>query len=355
MKKYRTSLILLAVLAVIAAFLLVKNGKGTFRKKDNSFAISDSSNVTKFFLTDKNNNSVTLMRSSNGTWLLNGKYEVNPSMIEVMLSTFISIEPKSPIAKGTRNTIIRMMAGKSVKAEIYQRVYRINIFDKVKLFPHEKLTRTYYVGDPTMDNSGTFMLMEGSDDPYVVNIPGFRGFVGTRYSAMEGDWRSHSVFRVRVPEIKSVSVNFGERPTHSFRITNQENKYFTLTSLFDNKQIENFDTTKVVGFLSMFRNLNYERVLDEMKLTKRDSILKVPPTNEIVLVDKLGKTRSLKMWKRRADIGQLDLDGNQAEWDLERMYALMDNSEFLVSVQYFVFNDVLPPLPWFMSESKQQN
>ena len=352
MKKYRASLILLAVLTLVATFLLIKNSGGTFRKKDNSFAISDTSSVTKFFLSDKNNNSVTLTRSANGTWILNGKYEVNPTMIEVMLNTFISIQPKAPIARGTRNTIIRMMAGKSVKAEIYQRVYRINIFDKVKLFPHEKLTRTYYVGDPTMDNSGTFMLMEGSENPSIVNIPGFRGFVGSRYSVMEGDWRSHSVFSIRVPEIQSVSVSFSERPQHSYRITNQNDEKFTITSLFDNKDIANFDTTKVVGFLSMFRNLNYERVLDEMKATKRDSILSIPPTNEIVLVDKLGKTHSLKMWKRKADIGQLDLDGNQAVWDLERMYALMNNSEFMVSLQYFSFNDVLAPLPWFVSDAK---
>jgi hypothetical protein len=355
MKKYRASLILLAVLTLVATFLLIKNSGGTFRKKDNSFAISDTSNVTKFFLTDKKNNSVTVVRTPNGNWVLNDKYDVDPSMINVILNTFISIEPKSPIARGTRNTIIRMLAGKSVKTEIYQRVYRINIFDKIKLFPHEKLTRTYYVGDPTMDNSGTFMLMEGSEDPYIVNIPGFRGFVGTRYSALEGDWRSHSVFRVRVPEIKSVTVNFSDRPTHSFRITNKDNKFFTLTSLFDNKEIPKFDTTKVVGFLSMFRNLNYERVLDEMKQTKYDSILNVTPTNEIVLVDKLGKSHSLKMWKRKADIGQLDLDGNQAEWDLERMYALIDKSEYLVTVQYFVFNEVLPPLPWFISDTGQQN
>jgi hypothetical protein len=109
----------------------------------------------------------------------------------------------------------------------------------------------------------------------------------------------------------------------------------------------------VVGMLSLFRNLNYERVLDEMKKPKQDSILKITPTKEIVLVDKLGKSHSLKMWKRKADIGQLDMDGNQAEWDLERMYALIDNSDFLVSVQYFVFNDVLAPLPWFVTEKQK--
>lgn len=347
MKKYRTSIILLAVLAIIAAVMLITNSGGTFRKKSNLFAVSDTSNITKFFLADKNNNTVKVVRSADGSWVLNDKYEVNPTMVDVMLKTFIRIDTKAPVAKSTRNTIIRLMAGKSVKTEIYQKVYRINLFNSIKLFPHEKLTRTYYVGDATMDNSGTFMLMEGTEEPYIVNIPGFRGFVSTRYSAMEGDWRSHSVFKFRVPEISSVSVKFNEKPEKSFLITNQNNRMFTLTSTIDNRNIANFDTIKAVEFLSMFRNLNYERVLDEMTKTKRDSILESMPTYEITLVDKLGKTHTLTTWKRKADIGQLDLDGNQAVWDLERMYALVDNSEFLVSVQYFVFNDIFVPLQWF--------
>jgi len=347
MKKYRKSILLTIVLAIVAAFMLMNNRSGTFRKKSNSFAVSDTSNITKFFLADKNNNSVKLERTENGSWLLNGKYEVNPTMIQVMMKTFICIESKEPVAKSTRNTIIRLMAGKSVKTEIYQRVYRINLFNWIKLFPHEKRTRTYYVGDATMDNNGTYMLMAGSEDPYIVAIPGFRGFVATRYSPIEADWRSHSVFRYRVPDIANVSVVFNEKPVQSFRITNLNNRVFSLTTLADNRNIELFDTMRLVQYLSMFKNLNYESVLDEMSKSKRDSIIANPPSNVITLVDKMGKQHTLKTWKRKADFGQLDLDGNQAEFDLERMYGMVDNSEYLVSVQYFVFNDVLVPWQFF--------
>ncbi len=347
MKKYRISIILLLVLAVIAVIVLTKNTGDTFRNKSNVFAISDTTSVTKFFLADKNNNTVKVERKADGSWLLNDKYDVSPAMIQVILKTFIGIDVKAPVTKSTRNTIIRLMAGKSVKTEIYQRVYRINLFDKIKLFPHEKLTRTYYVGDATMDNSGTYMLMEGSEEPYIVNLPGFRGFVSTRYSALEGDWRSHAVFRFRVPEIASVGVQFNEKPENSFLITNPDNRSFTLTSMIDNRNIERFDTAKVVEYLSMYRNLNYERVLDEMAKTKMDSILSLTPTYVITLVDKAGKQHTLKTWKRKADIGALDLNGNQTEFDLERMYAVIDDSDYMVSVQYFVFFDVLMPLPFF--------
>jgi len=348
MKKYTKSLIIIGILAIIAAFMLLSRRSGTFRNESNTFAISDTSSVTKFFLADKNNNTVKVERSANGNWVLNDKYDVNPTMVQVMLKTFASIDIKDPVAKTVRNTIIRLMAGKSVKTEIFQRVYRVNLFNRIRLFPHEKLTRTYYVGDATMDNSGTYMLMEGSEEPFVVNIPGFRGFVAPRYSPMEADWRSHSVFRFRVPDIKSVSVNFSEKPEWSFRVENIDNRRFTLTSMLDNRNIEKFDTMRVVEYLSMFKNLNYESLLDDMTKSKRDSILSIAPTNEITLVDKLGKSHTLKTWKRKADPGQLDLEGNQSEFDLERMYGLLDNSEHFFMVQYFVFNDVLVPLPFFL-------
>ena len=350
MKKYRLSLIIILILAILAVIILINNSGGTFKKKNNEFAVSDTANITKFFLADKNNNTVKVERKKDGNWLVNDKYTVNPNMIEVIMKTFISIDIKAPVAKSKRNTILRVMAGKSVKTEIYQKVYRINLFDIITLFPHEKLTKTYYVGDATQDNSGTFMLMEGSEDPYIVYIPGFRGFVSTRYSAMEIDWRSHSIFRSRVPDISSVSVIFNRIPENSFRINNQNSRVFTLTSVLGNRNIEWFDTIKVVSYLSVFRNLNYERVLDEMTKTKYDSIVSNVPTYEVILTDKFGKSHTLKTWKRKADIGQLDIDGNQTEWDMERMYGLIDNSEHLVSVQYFAFNNVLVPLQWFLQQ-----
>lgn len=347
MKRYRNSIILLVVLALISAFMLLQNRSGTFRKDSNAFAVDDTSSITKFFLADKKNNTVKVERTEAGKWLLNDKYEVNPTMVQVMLHTFMSIDIKEPVAKATRNTIIRVMAGKSVKTEIYQKVYRINLFGKIKLFPHEKLTRTYYVGDATMENDGTFMLMEGSEDPYVVDIPGFRGFVTSRYSALEGDWRSHSIYRFRVPDLSSVTIKFNEKPELSYSITNNNNKEFVLTTLTDNSAVANFDTGRLVQYLGVYKNLNYESVLDEMTKAKRDSIVATVPTYEVILVDKPGKSHTLKAWKRKADPGQLDLDGNQAEYDFERMYGLIDNSEQLVSIQYFVFNEVFVPIQFF--------
>jgi hypothetical protein len=64
------------------------------------------------------------------------------------------------------------MAAKSTKIEIYSKG------EKVK---------QYYVGHATQDNTGTYMLLtnpetdKNYEEPFITHIPGFEGFLSTRY------------------------------------------------------------------------------------------------------------------------------------------------------------------------------
>jgi hypothetical protein len=350
MKKFRFTFIIILLLSVLAAILVMNSRKGTMRQRNNMFAVNDTSNVTKIFIADKQNNTVKLERVSAGDWKVNGKYAASADMVEIMLRTLISLDVKAPVSRNARNNIIRLMAAKSVKVEVYQRVYRINIFNWVKLFPHEKRTKTYYVGDATQDNMGTFMLMEGSENPYVVYIPGFRGFVATRYSSLDADWRDHGIFNSKLPEIKQVSITYSELPQQSFSITNNNNRNFVLTALLDNAPIQDFDTLKVIQFLGSFNRINFESFLD-LEKQKYDSIMATPPTFIMSLDDRVGKHFVLKGWHRKAGPGETDLEGNAVKWDRDRMYAQIEGSPDLVSIQYFVFDRILKPLAWFTDKS----
>ncbi len=354
MKKYRLAFIFTFLLAVLAVTLLLKNHKGTLRKQENFFAVSDTSTITRFFLADKHNNTTKIARSDDGSWKLNDKYRASSDAVQIMLKTLLAVDVKEPVSKAARNTVIRMLAGKSVKIEVYQRVFRISLFGFLRLFPHEKCTRTYYVGDATMDNRGTYMLMEGSEEPYIVYIPGFRGFVATRYTALEEDWRDHSIFASKLPDIKSVSVRYSEKPEMSFIITNSENRNFSLASLTDNRPVTAFDTLKLIEYLGSFRRINFESFLNDMEKQKKDSITASTPTYLISLTDKSGKEYSLKAWRRRAAPGELDLEGKPTLWDRDRMYAQLGGSGDFVIIQYFVFDRLLAPITWFAKTGEQK-
>ena len=350
MKNLRVAFIITLLLAIVAIVLVMNNRKGTMRQRNNEFAVNDTSNITKIFLADKMNHTVKLERVAGGDWKVNEKYAASGDAVNIMLRTLIALDVKAPVAKAARNNMIRLMAAKSVKVEVYQWVYRIDLFNWIKLFPHEKRTKTYYVGDATQDNLGTFMLMDGSEDPFVVFIPGFRGFVATRYTPIETDWRDHSIFNCKLPDIKQVSVQYSDVPQNSFSITNSDNRNFILTLLTANTTLQDFDTIKVIQYLGSFHKVNFEAFIDLDK-KQYDSIVESIPTVIISLDDKAGKRFVLKAWRRKADPGETDLEGNPVNWDRDRMYAQIEGTKDLISIQYFVFDRILKPITWFTDKS----
>ena len=338
-------------MAIIAALLVINHSDGTLRNRDKNFAVNDTSNITRIFFADKNNNTCNLHREDDGSWKLNGKYPVMKETKDGMLKTLLNITVKAPVSKAAHNTVIRLLSAKSVKVEIYQKVYRINLFNRIMLFPHEKLTRTYYVGDATMDNRGTYMLMEGSEEPYIVYIPGFRGFVSARYSALEKDWRDRNIFSYKLPEIKTVEVQYAENPAWSFQVLNNNSRNFVITSV-TGAILPAFDTIRVIEYLSSFRNISLESFLDEDKAL-RDSVTALKPAVSLVLTDVGGNRQVVKLWNRKAPAEAQDMSDKPLEYDPDRMYALVNNDSDFVLVQSYTFDKILKKLDWFTHEEEK--
>ena len=72
------------------------------------------------------------------------------------------------------------------------------------------------MGNATKDSSGTFMLKEGSDQPYIVYIPGFRGYISTRFTADPEDWRDHVIFNNSMADIQSLIIEGGAKTINTF-------------------------------------------------------------------------------------------------------------------------------------------
>jgi hypothetical protein len=344
-KKNILILTLTGILLIIAAFLVLKQKNGTFRRSIKDFAVSDTASITKIFLADKNNRTVLLERKSAGDWLLNGTYKARNTGIKMLFETFVNLIPKYPVPKKAHNNIILQLAGRSVKVEIYQEVYRINIWG-MKLFPHEKRTKTYYVGGATPDNMGTFMLMEGADVPFVVHLLGFRGFVAPRYSTIEKDWRDHTIFRTRLNDIRSVIMEIPADPTNSFVVTN-ENGELKLYRFGSRELIHQYDTLKLLNFLTSFADLRYEASLNDIDSVRIDSIVHSTPKNVLSLIDNKGDTTTIKIFFKPNDNERYDLEGKVYTYDLDRAYALVNNDRDFVLIQYFVFDKALRPLSYF--------
>ena len=346
MKKNRYIVIAVGILAILALVLILTNTTSTIRSKDNEFALDDTANVTRIFMSDKNNNTLTLAKTPDGKWLVNDKFTASRFNISMLLQTMMGIEVRNPVAKVARNTVVRQMAANSVKVEVYQEVYRIEVFG-IRLFPHEKLTKVYYVGGATPNNRGSYFLMEGADEPYVVSLPGLRGFVTPRYMPIEKYWRDYTVIKRTLPEIRTVQVEIPEAPYESFIIHNSKSSFSLLSA--DGTPVQGaVDTLAVMNFLNSFRNLNFEVLLNDIDAVRKDSILALPPFVNITVTDTTGETKVIRTFRRPAEPGATDMNGKPLPYDMDRFYALINNDQDLVLAQFYVFDRVLRPKSFFL-------
>ena len=293
-KNNRITIIITALLVVIAGVLIWNNRYiSTNRGEESNFQVWDTASVTKIYLADRKERESLLEREPQG-WVLNGTYRAHPKQVQYLLTTLYKIRIKMPVSKASHDNIVKQLASQSTKVEIYQNVPRINLFNKVKLFYHEKRTKVFYVGDATMDSSGTFMLKEGADKAYIVYIPSFRGFITTRFTANPDDWRDHTVFHENMADIQSVAIEFNEDPEGSFRIDNMGKHQYKLTRLCDNKDLP-YDTLKVINFMSSFGDLRFEALFTNSLPQERiDSITSSPYVHHVILTDKEGNTKEME-------------------------------------------------------------
>lgn len=339
--------IITILLAIVALYLIFSNSTTTIRQEAASFAIWDSASVTKIFLSDKTDRNILLERQEDGTWQLNGKYRAQQESVNLLMKTMVNLAILEPVSEAAHNTVIKLLAANAVKVEIYQVVPRIRLFKTLEWFPREKNTKTYYVGHVTQSNIGTYMLMEGAETPYIVYMPGFRGFVQSRYRTLESEWRDHTIFSARIPEIASIQVEFPGDPSRSYRVEHEGNHRFRLFSLADQQEIISYDTIRLLDFMTSFMNIRFEALVDDMNPQRKDTVLAASPLHIITLALSDGRQQVVKTYRKPGLPGEIDLDGNPVVFDRDRLYAVLQEGNEMVLIQYFVFDRITRPLSYF--------
>ena len=346
MKKNRIAIIITSVLIVIAGVLLWNNRYlTTLRGEAYDFTVRDTASITRMFFADKSGNQVLLNRTESG-WKVNDQHDAQPLMIENILYTLNKLRIKMPVSLSSHDNVITRMAGTNTKVEIYQIVPRINLFNKVKLFPHEKLTKVFYIGDVTQDNSGTFVLKEGADKAYIVHIHGFRGFISSRFSANPEDWRDHKIFSYNIGDISSVKLEFNNQPEKSF-VLNEIGQYlYEMKNPHDGSSID-FDTIRVLNLLTSFKDVRFEAFLTDIATERRDSIINSPYQERLTLVTKDGKENVITTYTMKINADAFGFVEEDWDDDPDHKYAYLENDKELVMIQDFAFGKLLNPAEYY--------
>ncbi len=354
MKKRNLILIAAALLIALAAVIVALRGskKATFEQ---NYHIEDIDSVTRIFLADKQDNQVLLSRVGDSTWIVDNQYPANQPLIDLLLETLNTMRIRQQVNRNAVPTIIKDLSARAIKVEVYQRVPFINWFHgKLKLFPHEKLTVTYYVGRETQDMLASYMFREGDKVPYIIHIPGFRGFLTPRFVTDPLKWRSHLIVDLDVHQIESIQLQLPSSPEQSFSVRRSGDGFSFF--LYDGTPVPAFDTARVAQMLSSFSWMNFDEFAAIVPNTFADSCVSGQPRSILTVTDTAGNTTELKTYIKYSnpdDIGNMPDPEMYETFDLNRLYAILcreDKSQDTVLIQYYTFDNILQPASYFLGQ-----
>lgn len=328
---------ILVVLVVIAYFTLIRDNDSSYSKKDTAFAVEDTTAIGKIRLTNLKGDSITL-ENKNGVWMMNGIYPPRPDALHNLLNTMHQLEVKMPVAKSMHNNVVSNIAGRRTKVEIYN--------------TKGEKTKGYFIGGNTDQLNGTFMLMEGSEHAFVVNIPGFAGFAATVFFTDETDWKSKQIFAYDPENIQQIDITYSNLRDSSFSIVRKADNTFELVgNTVSNKPLN----PEIVNYyLKQYKLLNAEYFILEPE--KRDSLLGTKPACVMSITDNNKITTSLKIYYRpltyRSKM-QYTLDNKPIEFDLDKYYGLFNNDRDLGIIQNFVFGKLMVGPQYFYRQRPQ--
>lgn len=341
-RNYVISALALVMLVVVAVVLLMQDDTTI----EQNYNIKDINSITKIIIDDKDERTLSLEKKTDSSWVVNGR-DANIKMIESLLSTFKDMRVREPIAKAARNNIVKQLAASGKKVQVWQKKYLIDFWG-IKLFEREKVSKTYFVGSETQDNMGTYMMLKGEEEPCVVYIPSFKGYLSTRFSAVEDIWRSHAVFKYNRDDIAYLKVEIPNQPSESFELV-KNGSGFDFNMLESKTKLAKFDTIKVVALLSSLFELNYESVAKNIPQIEKDTVFSKAPAFVFTVKNTKGEQNQLKTYSKLYDPSSIA--ENESDFynifDVNRCYGLHSGNKDTLIFQFFVLDHLLKPASYY--------
>ena len=323
MKNKQTLLLVIAVaiLAVIAYFVTQDNNG---RKPLSDFAIEHVESIDKIIITEINGHKVKLEKNKE-IWNLNDKFRARPESIELLLKTFKNIKVQSSVSSELKKTIIANLGARHKKVEI---------------FVDGKLNKTYFVGSPTKNHYGTYMLLEKngvkSSEPFITHIPGFNGFLESRFFTNENDWKYSGVFVYKPEEIAEITTTLHQTPDQSYTITHSD-KIVGLQTI-NKEKLEGYNKLLVENYILNYEKIYFNRIA-EFGWEKIDSIKKTTPEYSLSVKDKQGKVTKVDFYLKPIENEEInEVTGERKLWDENYILGIKDNENQVMVFQYYLFS-----------------
>ncbi|GAB4492816.1 MAG: hypothetical protein OHK0019_15460 [Saprospiraceae bacterium] len=292
---------------------------------DMNFAVPNTDEIYKIFLADRKQRTALLERKD-GYWLYNGKSRARPDAVENLLTTIAKVNVWYVPPKASEKNIVRSLASEGIKVEIYNKA--------------GKLIKNYYVGGLTNDEHGTYMMMEGSNQPYVTHIPSFIGQLRVRYLIGDDNWMDRTVFEEKPEEIQSVTVEYPKLKSESFRLEKTAEASYEVKPFFSTTPVSKTPQRKGVAeaYLLAFEKLGAEGY--ETDNPVRDSITNLVPFAIVTVKKTDGTEKQVRFWPVEVQ------ETREGVAYVHRYFAEVNKSSFLL-IQEGVFGPIFRGYKFF--------
>ena len=311
----------LACLGLIS-YKLLNSEKAMSRTDRRDFAVADTSAVVKVILSSKLPETAVLERVTENYWTVNENYKARKSAVFYLLKTLQRMEIAHPVPLAMRENVLGNLAIRGIK---------------VQVFLNDGTEKIFYVGGENQELSASFMMLQGATDPYAVHIPGFKGYLSSRFFTQEFIWRDKTVLNYDNLDIKSISLQyFAPKMIEESFVLDEVNQKFTLTD-YTGTGTQEIDPAKLQPYLASFRKLNSEGYISGS--LNVDSLVKTQPIFDLIVQNKKQEQTQVTAYFKKAKDGAR-ADGDVTMKDPERMYAHVNKTDWVL-IQRNTFNKVM--------------
>ncbi len=313
------------VIILLIAVILIRR-YGGFSVDSGDFAITHSDRVTAVIL-EKQGERLMLTRGESG-WLVNERYEARPSAIQFLLETLSRISIKSTVPESQFQEEWKRDSSSVIRVEIRERPGKI---------------KSFLVYPVTSNPYGNYFKKRVKGIPFIVNIPGYSGNVGSLFITNEKFWLPHTLYSCQPSDIQMIKMLIYDNEPQSFVIYQDTPGAVKLHSFPEEEPVQNLDTGRVYRYLSYFNNLRFERWVFDSDSVDIPAVLSSQPRHELIIQEHSGRRTTIRTYPIVREI-----ENGEKETDLNRIYANRNDEKELVIVKYVDIDPILKERNYFI-------
>lgn len=208
-------------------------------------------------------------------WRVNERWDADMQMIKVLFATLQQAEPRRPVAASMKDSISRWLIKNGTQISLVE-----SGDPKINFLAGGNVLKTE-----------TWFLKDGDTQPYVMNIPGYRVYVGGVLELDESGWRNKRIFDFNWRNFKSLTSRYTKDPKQSFEIE-MKGRFFRI------KDLTTVDTTKLNNYLDAVSLLFASKYLSPGQHLP-DSLVATVPAIQIEIKDIASRVYLLELFTPR--------------------------------------------------------